>query len=159
VWFQIVVGYSCLLCRYCEEYAISVIKVQIWNAVTRLFNATTQQTRLNIANRRSETKFAVISAGLACWQSVGVGRQLFYTAVHPRRQFSTSYSPPWELEISMICVRALDLKLLVKVARSTLNHYNFLLLPENIFTRLYIWRYSVMISIYVRGTKCYYTSK
>jgi hypothetical protein len=29
-----------------------------------------------------------------------VGRQLFYTAVHPRRQFWTSYSPPWELEIS-----------------------------------------------------------
>jgi hypothetical protein len=29
-----------------------------------------------------------------------VGRQLFYTAVYPRRQFWTSYSPPWELEIS-----------------------------------------------------------
>jgi hypothetical protein len=29
-----------------------------------------------------------------------VGRQLFYTAVHPRRQLWTSYSPPWELEIS-----------------------------------------------------------
>jgi hypothetical protein len=29
-----------------------------------------------------------------------VGRQLFYTAVHPRRQIWTSYSPPWELEIS-----------------------------------------------------------
>jgi hypothetical protein len=29
-----------------------------------------------------------------------VGRQLFYTAVHPRRQFWTSYSPPWELELS-----------------------------------------------------------
>jgi hypothetical protein len=29
-----------------------------------------------------------------------VGRQLFYTAVHPRRQFWTSYSAPWELEIS-----------------------------------------------------------
>jgi hypothetical protein len=29
-----------------------------------------------------------------------VGRELFYTAVHPRRQFRTSYSPPWELEIS-----------------------------------------------------------
>jgi hypothetical protein len=27
-------------------------------------------------------------------------RQLFYTAVHPRRQFWTSYSPPWEPEIS-----------------------------------------------------------
>jgi hypothetical protein len=25
---------------------------------------------------------------------------LFYTAVHPRRQIWTSYSPPWELEIS-----------------------------------------------------------
>jgi hypothetical protein len=39
-----------------------------------------------------------------------VGRQLFYTAVHPRRQFWTSYSQPWELEIShniewFICVR------------------------------------------------------
>jgi hypothetical protein len=29
-----------------------------------------------------------------------VGRQLFYTAVQPRRQFWTSYLPPWELEIS-----------------------------------------------------------
>jgi hypothetical protein len=29
-----------------------------------------------------------------------VSRQLFYTAVHPRRQFWTSYSPLWELEIS-----------------------------------------------------------
>jgi hypothetical protein len=29
-----------------------------------------------------------------------VGRQLFYTAVHPTRQFWTSYLPPWELEIS-----------------------------------------------------------
>jgi hypothetical protein len=29
-----------------------------------------------------------------------VGRQLFYTAVHPRRQFWTSYSTPWEVEIS-----------------------------------------------------------
>jgi hypothetical protein len=32
-----------------------------------------------------------------------VGRQLFYTAVHPRRQFWTSYSPPWEVEISEFC--------------------------------------------------------
>jgi hypothetical protein len=30
-----------------------------------------------------------------------VGRQLFYTALHPRRQIWTSYSPPWELEISL----------------------------------------------------------
>jgi hypothetical protein len=29
-----------------------------------------------------------------------VGRQLFYMAVHPRRQFWTSCSPLWELEIS-----------------------------------------------------------
>jgi hypothetical protein len=29
-----------------------------------------------------------------------VGLQSFYKAVHPRRQFWTSYSPPWELEIS-----------------------------------------------------------
>jgi hypothetical protein len=28
------------------------------------------------------------------------GRQLFYTAVHLRRQIWTLYSPPWELEIS-----------------------------------------------------------
>jgi hypothetical protein len=28
------------------------------------------------------------------------GRQSFYTAVQPRRQLWTSYSPPWELEIS-----------------------------------------------------------
>jgi hypothetical protein len=27
-----------------------------------------------------------------------VGRQLVYTAVHPRRQIWTSYSPPWEPE-------------------------------------------------------------
>jgi hypothetical protein len=27
-----------------------------------------------------------------------VGRQLFYAAVHPRRQFWTSYSPPWNLK-------------------------------------------------------------
>jgi hypothetical protein len=33
-----------------------------------------------------------------------VGRQLFYTAVHPRRQFWTSYSPPWELEISQTSI-------------------------------------------------------
>jgi hypothetical protein len=26
----------------------------------------------------------------------------FYTAVHPRRQFWTSYSPPWELEIAHV---------------------------------------------------------
>jgi hypothetical protein len=31
-----------------------------------------------------------------------VGRQLFYTAVHPRRQIWTLYSPLWELEISHI---------------------------------------------------------
>jgi hypothetical protein len=31
-----------------------------------------------------------------------VARQLFYTAVHPRRQFWTSYSPPWELGISHV---------------------------------------------------------
>jgi hypothetical protein len=30
----------------------------------------------------------------------GLGRQSFYTAVYPRRQLWTSYSPPWELEIS-----------------------------------------------------------
>jgi hypothetical protein len=30
-----------------------------------------------------------------------VGRQLFYTAVHPRRQTWTSYSPRRELEISL----------------------------------------------------------
>jgi hypothetical protein len=29
-----------------------------------------------------------------------VGRQSFYTAVYPRRQLWTSYSLPWELEIS-----------------------------------------------------------
>jgi hypothetical protein len=32
-----------------------------------------------------------------------VGQQLICTAVHPRRQIWTSYSPPWELEISQ-CV-------------------------------------------------------
>jgi hypothetical protein len=30
-----------------------------------------------------------------------VGPQLFYAAVHPRRQIWTSYSPPWELKISI----------------------------------------------------------
>jgi hypothetical protein len=42
------------------------------------------------------------------------GRQSFYTAVQPRRQLWTSYSPPWELEISRktkvleICTCLLD---------------------------------------------------
>jgi len=31
-----------------------------------------------------------------------VGRQLFCTAEHPRRQIWTSYSPPWKLEISHV---------------------------------------------------------
>jgi hypothetical protein len=31
---------------------------------------------------------------------LNVGRQSFYTAVYPRRQLWTSYSPPWDLEIS-----------------------------------------------------------
>jgi hypothetical protein len=31
-----------------------------------------------------------------------VGRQSFYMAVYPRRQLWTSYSPPWELEISQV---------------------------------------------------------
>jgi hypothetical protein len=31
---------------------------------------------------------------------IHVGRKSFYTAVYPRRQLWTSYSPPWELEIS-----------------------------------------------------------
>jgi hypothetical protein len=31
-----------------------------------------------------------------------VGRRLFYTAVHPRIQIWTSYSPPWELETSHV---------------------------------------------------------
>jgi hypothetical protein len=31
-----------------------------------------------------------------------VRRRLFYTAVHPRRQIWTSYSPPWELETSHV---------------------------------------------------------
>jgi hypothetical protein len=38
-----------------------------------------------------------LSSGMYCHVK---GRQSFYTAVHPRRQFWTSYSPPWELEIS-----------------------------------------------------------
>jgi hypothetical protein len=39
------------------------------------------------------------------WDSThlwNVGRQSFYTAVHPRRQLWTSYPPPWELEISQV---------------------------------------------------------
>jgi hypothetical protein len=35
-----------------------------------------------------------------CTYLWNVGRQLFYTAVYPRKQFWTSYLPPWELEIS-----------------------------------------------------------
>jgi hypothetical protein len=31
-----------------------------------------------------------------------VGRQLFYTALHPRRQFWTSYSPLWELTCGLL---------------------------------------------------------
>jgi hypothetical protein len=47
-----------------------------------------------------EFKFDVQDGGSTyLWN---VGRQLFYTALHPRRQFWTSYSPPWELEISQI---------------------------------------------------------
>jgi hypothetical protein len=55
-----------------------------------------------------------LSSGLYCrvkWLSTDVSevrtasiirddRQSFYTAVQPRRQLWTSYSPPWELEIS-----------------------------------------------------------
>jgi hypothetical protein len=53
-----------------------------------------------------------LSSGIYCrvkWLSTkfqrcvlppSVGRQSFYTAVYPRRQLWTSYSPPWELEFS-----------------------------------------------------------
>jgi hypothetical protein len=46
-----------------------------------------------------------------------VGRQLFYTAVHPIRQFWTSYSPPWEPEISHTddCLRPLRMIMLLFV--------------------------------------------
>jgi hypothetical protein len=37
---------------------------------------------------------------LGCSGVLNNCRPLFYTAVHPRRQIWTSYSPPWELEIS-----------------------------------------------------------
>jgi hypothetical protein len=43
-----------------------------------------------------------------------VGRQLFYTAAHPRRQTWTSYSPPWELEISPLHWINRDTKLINK---------------------------------------------
>jgi hypothetical protein len=35
-------------------------------------------------------------------RTASITRDEFYTAVHPRRQFWTSYSPPWELEISQV---------------------------------------------------------
>jgi hypothetical protein len=54
-----------------------------------------------------------------------VGRQLFYTAVYPRRQFWTTYSPPWELEISLIA-------LMVEAVRTSETS------ADNYFTRQYI---------------------
>jgi hypothetical protein len=43
------------------------------------------------------------SSGCKIWQLYAinmVNTDVFYTAVQPRRQLWTSYSPPWELEIS-----------------------------------------------------------
>jgi hypothetical protein len=54
-----------------------------------------------------------------------VGWQSFYTAVHPRRQIWTSYSPPWELEISLIA-------LMMEAARTSETSVG------NYFTRQYI---------------------
>jgi hypothetical protein len=42
-----------------------------------------------------------------------VDRQSFYTAVYPRRQLWTPYSPPWELEISQLNPLFVDLVTLV----------------------------------------------
>jgi hypothetical protein len=58
-----------------------------------------------------------LSSGLYChlWN---VGRQSIYTAVQPRRQLWTSYSPPWELEnatcllwhdLSYVCFQGYDI--------------------------------------------------
>jgi hypothetical protein len=44
-----------------------------------------------------------------------VDRQLFYTAVHPRRQFWTSYSPPSELEISHRITSFTDMSLFLSL--------------------------------------------
>jgi hypothetical protein len=49
-----------------------------------------------------------------------VGRQLFYTAVNPRRQIWTSYSPPWELEISNRRTISLSFTELFSLDRSVL---------------------------------------
>jgi hypothetical protein len=54
-----------------------------------------------------------------------VGRQLFYTAVHPRRQIWTLYSPPWGLEISLIA-------LMMEAVRTSETSV------DNYFTRQYI---------------------
>jgi hypothetical protein len=50
------------------------------------------------AARRNVLVCSELSSGMYC--RVKWGRQSSYTAVHPRRQFWTSYSPPCELEIS-----------------------------------------------------------
>jgi hypothetical protein len=44
--------------------------------------------------------FHVQNCLLGCTAVQNNCRPLFCTAVHPSRQFWTSYSPPWELEIS-----------------------------------------------------------
>jgi hypothetical protein len=49
-------------------------------------------------------------------------RQSFYTAVQPRRQLWTSYSPPWELEI----IRMMEA---VRISETSVDNY---------FTRQYI---------------------
>jgi hypothetical protein len=67
---------------------------------------------LNVAGSQPSPGFIPDDGGST--QLWNVGRQSFYTAVHPRRQFWTSYSPPWELEISLTELYSLQLRLLLK---------------------------------------------
>jgi hypothetical protein len=55
-----------------------------------------------------------------------VGRQSFYTAVYPRRQLWTSYSTPWELEISQGSpgCKSVTLPLHQPLTRSCINIIN-----------------------------------
>jgi hypothetical protein len=59
-----------------------------------------EQRRLAFLIRRDSNRRILIPDDGGSTHLWNVGRQLFYTAVQPRRQLWTSYSPPWELEIS-----------------------------------------------------------
>jgi hypothetical protein len=85
--------------------------------------------------------------GMYLWN---VGRQLFYTALHPRRQIWTSYSPPWELEVCDVvrdrrkfekhCIRPSDLAGYHQRSYCTSRKVQNWLLIENIAVhRTSIW--------------------